>query len=41
MLYQIYLSPQVTRYATIAYKHEIYDLPHQLPNDLKLSMLEN
>ena len=41
MLYQIYPSQQVIRYATIAHKHEIYDLPHELPNDLKFSMLEN
>ena len=41
MPHQIHPPPQVKRYATIAYKHEIYDLPHELPNDLKLSMLEN
>ena len=41
MLYQIYPLPQVTRYATTADKHEIYDLPHEQQNDLKPSMLEN
>ena len=34
MLYQIFLSPQVKRWAIITYKDGIYDLPHELPNDL-------
>ena len=33
MLYQIFLSPQVKRWAIITYKHGIYELPHELPND--------
>ena len=36
MLYQIFVSPQVERCATITYKHGIYELPHKLPNDLRL-----
>ena len=39
--YQIFLSPQVKRWAIITYKHGIYDLPHQLPNNLRLRILEN
>ena len=41
MFYQIFLSPQMKRYAVITYKHEIYDLPHELPNDLRLRILGN
>ena len=36
MFYQIFLSPQVKRWAIITYKHGIYQLPHELPNDLRL-----
>ena len=36
MFYQIFLSPQVKRWAIITYKYGIYELPHGLPNDLKL-----
>ena len=36
MFYQIFLSLQVKRYAIITYKHGIYELPHELPNDLRL-----
>ena len=32
---QIFLSPQVERWAIITYKHGIYKLPHELPKDLK------
>ena len=28
MFYQIFLSPQVKRYAIITYKHGIYELSH-------------
>ena len=35
MFYQIFFSPQVKRCAIITYKRGIYDLPHELPNDLK------
>ena len=41
MFYQIFLSPQVKRYAIITYKHGIYKLPHELPNDLRLRVLGN
>ena len=34
MFYQIFLSPQVNRYAIITYKHITYELPHELSNDL-------
>ena len=36
MFYQIFLSPQVKRWAIITYKHGIYELPHELPNYLRL-----
>ena len=36
MFYQIFLSPQGERCAIITYKHDIYELYHELPNDLKL-----
>ena len=41
MFYQIFLSPQVKRWAIIAYKQGIYELPHELPNDLRLKNLGN
>ena len=41
MFYQIFLSPQVKRWAIITYKHGIYELPHELPNDLRLRKLGN
>ena len=40
MFYQISLSPQVKRWVIITYKHGIYELPHELPNDLRLRVLE-
>ena len=39
MFYQIFLSPQAKLYAIITYKHGILDLPHDLPNDLRLKDL--
>ena len=39
MFYQIFLSPQVKRWAIITYKHGIYKLPHELPNDIRLRIL--
>ena len=41
MFYQIFLSPQVKRCAIITYKHDIYELPHELPKDLRLRILGN
>ena len=39
MFYQIFLSPQVKRWAIVTYKHGIHELPHELPNDLRLRIL--
>ena len=36
MSYQIFLSPQVKLCAIITYIHGIYELPHELPNDLTI-----
>ena len=33
MFYQIFLSPQVKRWAIITYKHGTYQLPHELPKE--------
>ena len=41
MFYQIFLSPQAKRCAIITYKHGIYGLPHEFPNDLRIRMLGN
>ena len=41
MFYQILFSPQVKRCAVITYKHGMYDLPHELPNDLRRRILGN
>ena len=41
MFNQIFLSPQVKLWAIITYKHGIYDLPHELPNDLRRKKLGN
>ena len=40
-VYQIFLSPQVKRCVIIIYKHGIYELPHELPNDVRLRILGN
>ena len=42
MFDQIFLSSQVQRCAIITYKHSkhgIYELPRELPNDLRLRIL--
>ena len=36
MFYQIFFTPQVKRCAIITYKHGIYELPHELLNELRL-----
>ena len=36
MFYQVFFSPQVKRCAIITYKHGIYELPNELPKDLRL-----
>ena len=41
LFYQIFRSQQVKRCATITYKHGIYELPHELQNDLRLTILGN
>ena len=41
MFYQIFLSPQVKRWAIITYKHGIYEFLHELLNDVRLRILEN
>ena len=41
MFYQISFSPQVKRCAIITYKHGIYELLHELPNDVRLRILGN
>ena len=41
MFYQIFNSPKVKRWAIITYKHGVYELPNELPNDLRLRKLGN
>ena len=41
MFCQIFLSPQVKRMVIISNKHDIYELPHHLSNDLRLRILGN
>ena len=40
MLYQIFLLPQVKRSAIISNKQGVYEVPQELPNDLRLRILE-
>ena len=35
MFYQIFLSQQVKRWPIIIFKHGIYELAHELPNNFK------
>ena len=35
MFYQMIFSPQVKQYTIITYKHGIYKLPHELPNEIR------
>ena len=41
MFCQIFLSPEVKRCTIITYKHSIYELPHELTNNLRLRNLGN
>ena len=41
MFYQIFLSQQVKRWVIITYKNGIYELPQELPNDIRLKILRN
>ena len=38
---QIFFSQQVKRSMIISNKHGVYELPHELPKDLRLRILEN
>ena len=39
MFYEIFLSPQLNRWGFITDKQGIYELPHELPSDLRLRIL--
>ena len=39
MFHQILISPQVKRRKSITYQEGVYDLPLELPNDLRLRIL--
>ena len=41
MFYQVFLSPQLKGSVIITYKHGIYELPNDLPNDLRFRILGN
>ena len=41
MFYQIFILQELKGYAIFTYKHGIYELPHELPNDLSLRNVEN
>ena len=41
MFNQSFLSPQVKQFAINTYKRRISELPHELPNNLKLRFLGN
>ena len=41
MFHQILLSPRVKRNSIISNKQSVYELPHKLPNDLRLRILGN
>ena len=41
MFYQTFASPQERRCVIITYKDGMYELPHELPNDLGLRILGN
>ena len=41
MFYKIFLSPQVKLIMIISNKYGIYELPHELTNDLRLRILAN
>ena len=41
MVEQIFLSPQVKQSVIISDKYGIYELPHELPDDLRLRKLGN
>ena len=41
IIYQIFFSPHVKQSTIISNKHGMYQLPHELPNDLRLRVLGN
>ena len=41
MIPQIFFSSQVKRWTIITYKHDIYEFPQKLPNDLRPRVLLN
>ena len=41
MFNKSFFSPDVKRLAIITYKHGIFELPHELPNDLSLNNFRN
>ena len=41
MFYQTFLLPQLKRSMISSNKQSVYELPHKLPNDLILRILEN
>ena len=41
MFYQFFLSPQVKRSVIISNKHGVHELPHELPDNLKLRISAN
>ena len=41
IFYQTFLSPQVKQCVISTYKHGIYELPNELPNNLRLTTLGN
>ena len=41
MFYQIFLPAQKKRSVIVSNKHGIYELPHDLPNELRLKILGN
>ena len=41
VLYQIFFSPQVKQSVIINNKHDIFELPQELPNNFRLRILGN
>ena len=41
MFYQMFLEPIVKRSPIISNKQGVYELPHVLPNDLRLRIIES
>ena len=40
-VWQVFLSPQLKRFVIISNKYGIYELHHELPNDLRFKILRN